>query len=44
MTWKDTRSHISNFIINSLDYVISIDETGIPSLKNVNAESPDYLR
>ncbi|MCT3566529.1 hypothetical protein LBR_09835 [Levilactobacillus brevis] len=44
MTWKDTRSHISNFIINSVDYVISIDETGIPSLKNVNAESPDYLR
>ncbi|MCG0912356.1 hypothetical protein [Lactiplantibacillus plantarum] len=44
MTWKDTRSHISDLIIDSVDYVISIDETGIPSLKNVNADSPDYLR
>lgn len=43
MNWKDTRTSIDNFDLNSVDYLISIDETGTPTLKNINNNNPDYL-
>ncbi|MCT3223594.1 DUF3800 domain-containing protein [Lactiplantibacillus plantarum] len=44
MDWTKTRSHIKSSNLENVDYLISIDETGIPSLKNINSSSPDHLR
>lgn len=44
MDWTKTPSHVQNSALEKVDYLISIDETGIPSLKNIENNSPDHVR
>ena len=44
MDWTKAPSHVQNSDLEKVDYLISIDETGIPSLKNIENNSPDHVR
>ncbi|MDG2980923.1 DUF3800 domain-containing protein [Latilactobacillus curvatus] len=42
--WKDFRTSIKECDLKSVDYIISIDETGTPTLKNLSPDSPNHQR
>lgn len=42
--WQICRTKLTNEAISDTDYLISIDETGTPTLKNLNESSPKQLR